>query len=123
MKIKKLSPRYLGPYQILKRIGSSAYQIALPPHLSNLHDVFHVSQLRKYLPDPSHIIQEERIAVDENLTYRPRPIVILDKDVKQLRNKTIPLVKVGWESLTMEEATWEWADDMRQKYPQLFKDR
>ena len=59
MKVKKLSPRFLGPFQILKRVGSVAYQMALPPNLSNLHDVFHGSQLRKYHFNPSHLLEPE----------------------------------------------------------------
>ena len=120
LKIKKLNPRFLGPYQILKKVGTSAYQVALPPNLSNLHNVFHVSQLRKYLPDSSHVIRDEPIQIKENMTYQLVPASILDTDVKQLRNKTIPLVKVLWEGLTPEEATWELEEVMRKKYPKLF---
>ena len=120
LKIKKLNPRFLGPYQILKKVGMSAYQIALPPNLSNLHNVFHVSQLWKYLPDSSHVIRDEPIQIKENMTYQLVPASILDTDVKQLRNKTIPLVKVLWEGLTPEEATWELEEVMRKKYPKLF---
>ena len=104
----------------MKKVGTSAYQVALPPNLSNLHNVFHVSQLRKYLPDSSHVIRDEPIQIKENMTYQLVPASILDTDVKQLRNKTIPLVKVLWEGLTPEEATWELEEVMRKKYPKLF---
>ncbi|XP_028798676.1 uncharacterized protein LOC114754096 [Neltuma alba] len=94
IKAKKLTPRFIGPYEILERIGPVAYRVALPPHLSNIHDVFHVSQLKKYHPDPSHIIEPEEVELRENLTYKAEPERILDVKDKQLRNKTIRLVKV-----------------------------
>ena len=119
--VKKLSPRYIGPYQIIKKIGPVTYHIALPPRLSNIHPVLHVSQLRKYVHDPSHIITEEPLQVARDLTYHPRPSMIVGNDTKQLRQKSIPLVKVIWEGLTPEEATWKLEDDMRQKYPELFQ--
>ena len=119
IKVKKLSPRFLGPFQILKRVGPVAYQIALPPQLSNLHDVFHVSQLRKYISDSSHVISPESIQLKEDLTYQVQPIQIIDRGTKTLRNKTIPLVKVIWEGSTPEEATWELEQEMHQKFPEL----
>ena len=91
---KKLSPCFLGPFQITEKVGPVAYRVALPPSLSNLHDVFHVSQLRKYVPDPSHIIEPESIQLKPDLTFESRPLRIMDRSVKQLRNKIIPLVKV-----------------------------
>ena len=75
-----------------------AYRVGLPPHLSNLHDVFHVSQLRKYVPDPSHVIQRNDVQVRDNLTIETLPVRIEGRDVKKLRGKEIPLVKVVWES-------------------------
>lgn len=120
IRAKKLNPRFIGPFQILKRLGPVAYQIALPPSLSNLHDVFHVSQLRKYVSDPSHIIRTESVQLKSDLTYQSRPVQIVDHSVKTLRSKTIPLVKVIWEGLTSQEATWELEDEIRSKYPFLF---
>ena len=96
MKVKKLSPYFLGPFQILKRVGSVAYQMALPPNLSNLHDVFHVSQLRKYHSDPSHLLELENIQLREDLTFNLPLSRVVDRGVKQLKNKTVPLVKVAW---------------------------
>src|SRR3954469_4609327 len=82
LKSKKLTPRFIGPFQITKKIGKVAYQIALPPALANLHDVFHVSQLRKYIADPSHEIQVDDIQVRDNLTVETLPMRIEDRKVK-----------------------------------------
>ena len=120
MKIKKLTPRFVGPYQILQRIGPVAYRIALPPSLSNLHDVFHVSQLRKYIPDPSHVIQPETVQLKENLTYKAKPVKILDRREKYLRGKHIPLVKVCWSHTDEADATWELENQMKESHPYLF---
>ncbi|XP_062093931.1 uncharacterized protein LOC133799942 [Humulus lupulus] len=97
-----------------------AYRLALPPSLSNFHDVFHVSLLRKYVPDPSHVLNYEPIEVEQDLTYEEKPVKILDRKEKELRNKNISLVKVLWRSSNIEEMTWEREDEMRSKYPELF---
>ncbi|XP_028802960.1 uncharacterized protein LOC114758115 [Neltuma alba] len=120
IKAKKLTPRFMGPYEILERIGPVAYRIALPPHLSSLHDVFHVSQLKKYHPDPSHVIEPEEVELRDNLTYPTEPERILDVKDKQLRNKTIRLVKVFWKGMSPGDATWETEERMRYEYPYLF---
>ncbi|KAL0551924.1 hypothetical protein IC582_011017 [Cucumis melo] len=118
----KLSPRFVGPFEILERIGPVAYRLALPPSLSTVHDVFHVSMLRKYVPDPSHVVDYEPLEIDENLSYTERPVEVLAREVKTLRNKEIPLVKVLWRNHRVEEATWEREDDMRSSYPELFEE-
>ena len=120
IKSKKLSPKYIGPYQIIHRVGNVAYQIALPPLLSNLHDVFHVSQLRKYISDPTHVIEPDQIQVKENLTIEPSPVKIEDRRIKHLRGKDIPLVKVIWDD-TRGDATWELEENMKKEYPHLFE--
>ncbi|KAL0556775.1 hypothetical protein IC582_005291 [Cucumis melo] len=118
----KLSPRFVGPFEILERIGPVAYRLALPPSLSTVHDVFHVSMLRKYVPDPSHVVDYEPLEIDENLSYVEQPVEVLAREVKTLRNKEIPLVKVLWRNHRLEEATWEREDDMRSRYPELFEE-
>ncbi|KAL0552300.1 hypothetical protein IC582_011408 [Cucumis melo] len=118
----KLSPRFVGPFEILERIGLVAYRLALPPSLSAVHDVFHVSMLRKYVPDPSHVVDYEPLEIDENLSYVEQPVEVLAREVKTLRNKQIPLVKVLWRNHRVEEATWEREDDMRSRYPDLFEE-
>ncbi|KAL0546694.1 hypothetical protein IC582_016606 [Cucumis melo] len=118
----KLSPRFVGPFEILERIGPVAYRLALPPSLSAVHDVFHVSMLRKYVPDPSHVVDYEPLEIDENLSYVEQPVEVLAREVKTLRNKQIPLVKVLWRNHRVEEATWEREDVMRSRYPELFEE-
>ena len=117
----KLAPRYIGPFEILKRVGSVSYQLSLPPSMERVHDVFHVSLLRKYLHDPSHVIPVDDIVVDKNATYKTQPVKILDTKVQELRNKTIGLVKVLWLHHNMEEATWELESEIRRLYPHLFE--
>ncbi|WMV24898.1 hypothetical protein MTR67_018283 [Solanum verrucosum] len=117
----KLSPRYIGPYEILDRVGGVVYRLALPPYLSFIHPVFHVSMLRKYISDSSHVLDAPTIPIDENLTYEEEPVAILDKQVRRLRSKEIVSVKVLWRNHTTEEATWELENDMRDKYPLLFQ--
>ncbi|KAI5339223.1 hypothetical protein L3X38_018495 [Prunus dulcis] len=117
----KLSPRYIGPYEITERIGSVAYRLALPAELSRVHDVFHVSMLRKYMPDPSHILEHQPVELEEDLSYEEQPVQILDRKEQMLRSRSIPVVKVLWRSRTVEEATWEPEAQMRAKYPYLFR--
>ncbi|KAL0561316.1 hypothetical protein IC582_001739 [Cucumis melo] len=118
----KLSPRFVGPFEILERIGPVAYRLALPPSLSAVHDVFHVSMLRKYVSDPSHVVDYDPLEIDENLSYTEQPVEVLAREVKMLRNREIPLVKVLWRNHRVEEATWEREDDMRSRYPELFEE-
>ena len=121
-KTNKLSPRFVGPFEILEKIGSVAYQVALPPTLSKIHNVFHISNLRKYVPDCKHVIEYEPLQIQENLSYEEIPIKILDRKEQVLRTKTIPIVKVLWRNHSTEEATWEAEEEMRQKYQNLFVD-
>ena len=119
-KIGKLSPRFIGPYEVLERIGPVAYRLALPPELAKLHNVFHVSMLRRYRSDESHILPVHDVQVQADLSYDEEPKAILAREVKQLRNKKIPLVKVLWQHHGRKEATWEPESTMRVQYPQLF---
>src|ERR1044072_9445661 len=121
IKSKKLTPKFIGPYQTAERVGSVEYRIALPPFLSNIHDVLHVSQLRKYVPDPSHVIEPEDIELKDNLTTKLPPIKIADRSTKRLRNKEVPLVKAIWNQAT-RYATWELEDKMKESHPELFVD-
>ncbi|XP_017631313.1 uncharacterized protein LOC108473983 [Gossypium arboreum] len=109
----KLSFRFIGPYQILKRVRPVAYQLELPPDLDRVHDIFHVSMLRCYCSDPTHIVPMEKIKVRSNLMFEKEPVQILDHDVKILHRKSIPLVKVLWRNHSTEEATWEPEDSIR----------
>ena len=110
----------MGPFEIIERIGKVVYKLALSPELSSVHNVFHVCMLKKYVSDPSHVLTQDAIEVQEDLTYEEKPVKILDRQDKMLRNKIIPLVKVLWKNHKMEEPTWEREDDMKARYPELF---
>ena len=109
----KLSLRFIGPYEVLERIGPVAYRLTLPLELDKLHDVFHVSILQRYRSDESHIIQVQEIQVHEDLSYDEEPKAIMAREVKQLHNKQVPLVKVLWQHHGREEATWELESTMK----------
>ncbi|KAK6139030.1 hypothetical protein DH2020_027228 [Rehmannia glutinosa] len=117
----KFSPRYIGPFHITERIGDVAYRLDLPASMSQIHDVFHVYMLWKYVVNPSQILTNEPIELKTDLIYEEIPVGILLLEVKKLRNKEIPLVKVLWRNQSIEEATWEREDEMRPKYPDLFR--
>ena len=117
----KLSPRFVGPFEILERIGQVAYRLALPPVLSAVHNVFHVSALQRYVSDVGHILSYEDLELEPDLSFEEQPVQILDRKDKVLRNKTIPLVKVLWRNSKVEEATWELESDMQSQYPELFR--
>ncbi|XP_059281553.1 uncharacterized protein LOC132035295 [Lycium ferocissimum] len=118
----KLSPRYIGPYQIVRTIGKVAYELDLPADLGAVHPVFHVSMLRKCIGDPSRVFPVDDIQVTEELSYEEQPIAILDRQVKRLRNKDMISVKVLWRNNNREEMTWEAEEHMKKKYPHLFSE-
>ncbi|KAA0064203.1 pol protein [Cucumis melo var. makuwa] len=118
----KLSPRFVRPFEILEWIGPVAYRLALPPPFCAVHDVFHVSMLRKYVADPTHVVDYNPLQINENLSYEEQPVEILAREVKVLRNRGIALVKVLSQNPKVEEATWEREEDMRTQYPELFED-
>ncbi|WMV25779.1 hypothetical protein MTR67_019164 [Solanum verrucosum] len=103
----KLSPRYVGPYRILKRIVKVAYELELPADLAAVHPVFHISLLKKCVGDPASIVPLESVAVKDSLSYEDVPVEILDRQVRRLRNKEVASVKVLWRSQSVEGATWE----------------
>ncbi|XP_021767621.1 uncharacterized protein LOC110732010 [Chenopodium quinoa] len=117
----KLSPKYIGPYEILQKIGKVAYRLALLMELSKVLDVFHVSQLRRYIPDKSHGPQPETIELDQSLTYEERPVKIFDSKVCSTRNKNVKIVKVLWSNQEYKEDTWEAKEEMKKKYPEMFQ--
>ena len=90
----KLSPRFIGPFEILERVGTVAYRVALPPSMEGVHEVFHVSMLRKYTPDPAHVVDWGQIEVDTDGTFEEGPMCILDSRDQVLRRKTVRLVRV-----------------------------
>ena len=117
----KLSPRFIGPFEILSRVGEVAYKLALPPSLSGVHPVFHVSMLWKYIPDESIVISLDSIELGPDVTYEEEPIAILDRQIRKLRTKELVSMKVQWKHRSVREATWETESDMRARYPQLFE--
>ena len=116
----KLSPRYIGPFTILARIGSLAYRLDLPDSMKGVHNVFHVSMLRKHLRDPEHRIVLEPVTIEQDLTFESRPVKILEESEKVMRSRILKYVKVLWSHQTEREATWELESQMREKYPELF---
>jgi len=116
----KLAPRFIGPFEILQKIGPVAYRLALPPSLQGIPNVFHVSNLRKYMPDPTHVIRYEPLQLRKNLTYVEEPIKILGRMEKKLRNRTIPFARVLWKHHQVKHATWEPERVIQEKYPTLF---
>ena len=116
----KLSPRYIGPFEVLERVGVVAYWLALPPSLSSVHEVFHVSMLRKYTLDPTHIVDWGELVVDADGTFEEGLVRIMDSREQVLRGKTLRLAKVLWQHRGVEEATWEREDTVHVNYPFLF---
>ena len=90
----KLSPRFVGPFEILERIGVVAYRLALPPSLDKVHNVFHVSMLRKCVYDPDQIVELQPLQFESDLSYTEHPIKILDVQERQLRNRTQTFLKI-----------------------------
>ena len=118
----KLSPGFIGPFEILERVGTVAYRVALQPSMSGVHEVFHISMLQKYTPDLAHVVDWGQIEVDTDGTFEDGPICILDSPDKVLRRKTVRLVRVLWRQYGVEESTWECEDTMRATYPFFFRD-
>ncbi|KAK9057437.1 hypothetical protein SSX86_022272 [Deinandra increscens subsp. villosa] len=117
----KLSPRFIGPFKILAKVGQNAYQLELPEELSGIHNTFHVANLRKCLADEAAYVPLDDIVIDDKLNYVERPIEILDRKTKRLRNKEIEQVKVKWEHRKGSDTTWESEEEMRRYYPYLFR--
>ncbi|WMV09718.1 hypothetical protein MTR67_003103 [Solanum verrucosum] len=117
----KLSPRYIGPYRIAKRIGNVAYELELPQELGAVPPVFHISMLKKCIGDPSLILPIESIWIKDSLSYEEIPVQILDRQVRRLRTKKVASVKVLWRNQFVEKATWETEKDMKKRYPHLFE--
>ncbi|XP_019258263.1 PREDICTED: uncharacterized protein LOC109236528 [Nicotiana attenuata] len=115
----KLSPRYIGPYKIIHRVGQVAYELNFPSNLESVHPVFHVSMLHKFIRDPSKVIPADDVRVTEQLSYEEAPIAILDRQVRRLRTKDVSSVKVLWRNKNAEEMTWEAEEDMKSRYPHL----
>nr|GEX07256.1 putative reverse transcriptase domain-containing protein [Tanacetum cinerariifolium] len=116
----KLNSRYIGPFKILNKIGRVAYKLELPEELSNVHNTFHVSNLKKCLSDESLIIPMKELKLDDKLNFVEELIEIMDREIKQLQQSRIPIIEVRWNSKKGPEYTWEREDKIRAKYPHLF---
>ncbi|GJT90239.1 putative reverse transcriptase domain-containing protein [Tanacetum coccineum] len=116
----KLNPWYIGPLKILERIGPVSYKLELPEELINVHNTFHVSNLKKCLSDESLVIPMKELQLDDKLNFVEELVEVMDREIKQLRKSRIPIVKVQWNSKRGPEFTWECEDKIRAKYPHLF---
>jgi hypothetical protein len=118
----KLTPRFIGPFKILKKRGEVAYQLELPPQLSDVHDVLHVSQLKNCLRVPKEQLPMENLDAKEDLSYREYPIKILETFKRVTWNKKIKMCKVQWSHYTEEEATWEREEELKAEFSSFFSD-
>ena len=118
-KYGKLAPRYVGPFRILERIGFQAYKVELPEYMAGIHNVFHVSHLRKCMHNPSLILEpsvQQEIEIEPDLTVIRHPFSIIDREGKQLRNKVVRLLKIQW-SENPKDCTWETEKQIKKLYP------
>nr|GFD31543.1 putative reverse transcriptase domain-containing protein [Tanacetum cinerariifolium] len=116
----KLNPRYVGPFKVIKRVGSVVYKLELPEELSRVHNTFHVSNLKKcYANEPLAVLLDD-LHFDDKLQFVEEPVEIMDHEVKRLRNSHVPIVKVRCNSRRGPEFTWEREDQFKKKYPHLF---
>jgi hypothetical protein len=113
----KLSPRYIGPFPIPEKYRKVAYKLELPPSLSKVYDIFHISQLKKCLKAPMDVVLPEVEPLEMDLTYPEHPIKILDQKSRVTRHKTIKFYKIQWSNHMVEEATWESEDFLRSRHP------
>jgi hypothetical protein len=116
----KLSPRFIGLFQILKQVGEMAYQLELPDHLSDVHDVFHVSQLKKCLRFREEQLPIEELSVQGDQTYIVHPIKIIDTLTRVTRNKVTKMCKVQWSHHGEDEATWDREEELQVEFLHLF---
>ncbi|WMV49808.1 hypothetical protein MTR67_043193 [Solanum verrucosum] len=118
-----LSPQYIGPYRIAKRIDNVGYELELAQELAAVHPVFHISMLKKCMGDSSLIIPTKNIGIKDSLSYEEIPVQILDRQARKLRTKEVASVKVLWRNQFVEEDTWEAEKDMKKRYPHLFESK
>jgi hypothetical protein len=117
----KLAPRYIGPFEILEICGPVAYRLQLPSQLAAIHNIFHVSQLRKCVKLPTKIIDSQTIEIESDLTYTEHPLRVLDTKERSTRRKTIRMYKIQWNHHTEEEATWETESYLQHNFPDFFQ--
>jgi hypothetical protein len=113
----KLAPRYIGPFEILETCGPVAYCLQLPPQLAAIHNIFHVSQLKKCIKIPTEVINFQTIEIESDLSYTEHPIKILDTKERSTRRETVRMFKIQWDHHTKEEATWETESYLQHNFP------
>ncbi|GJW91395.1 hypothetical protein Tco_0168948 [Tanacetum coccineum] len=116
----KLAPRFVGPFEIIEKVGPVAYRLDLPEELDGIHDTFHVLNLKKSLAGPTLQVPLDEIRVDDKLNFVEEPVEIMEREFKKLKRSRIAIVKVRWTSKRGLEFTWEHEDQMKLKYPHLF---
>jgi hypothetical protein len=119
----KLAPRYIGRYHIIDKYGPLSYQVELQSKLSGVHNMFHVSQLKRYLKPPTDVVVEDTIPLEPDLMYKVYPTKLLDQQGRVTRHKTTRFYKVQWNDNSKDEATWEQEDFLGSNYPQFLPSR
>jgi hypothetical protein len=117
----KLAPRYIGPFGITEACGPVAYRILLPSQLATIHDVFHISQLKKCIKVPTEVIEQQAIKIEPDLSYVEQPLQILDTKERVTRRKKLKMYKILWDHHTIGEATWETEDYLQKNFPVFLK--
>jgi len=117
----KLAPRYIGPFEIIETCGPVAYRLRLPSQLAAVHDVFHVSQLRKCTRVPTEILEPQDIEIESDLSYTEYPIKILDTKERSTRREKVKMYKIQWNQHTVEEATWETENFLQRNFPDFLR--
>nr|GEX28472.1 reverse transcriptase domain-containing protein [Tanacetum cinerariifolium] len=116
----KLAPRFVGPFEIIEKVGPVAYMLDLPKELDGVHDTFYVSNLKKCLADPTLQVPLDKIQIDDKLIFMEEPMKIMEREFKKLKQSRIAIVKVRWNSKRGPEFTWEREDQTKVKYLHLF---
>jgi hypothetical protein len=119
----KLAPRYIGPYPILHKYEPTSYQVELPAKLSGVHNVFHISQLKRCPKPPTDVVIEDTIPLEPDLTYKTYPIMVHDQQDRVTHNKTTQFYKIQWNDHSEDEATWEHEEFQRSNYPEFLPSR
>jgi hypothetical protein len=117
----KLAPRYVGPFEIIEACGPIAYRLQLPPQLAAIHNIFHLSQLKKCIKIPTKVINFQTIKIESDLSYTEHPIKILDTKERSTRRETVRMFKIKWNHHTEEEATWETESYLQHNFPDFLR--